>query len=223
MSHFIVAKNAIAAISDNSLESLGLTREMAIHALVNAAQGPSEAADAPEPLNVSEDITGDSNGLPDDVYTLSGLVTSIARPVNATWEMAELQLKLIKSEVAEMEEAVATKDVDAFVDANNDIIFLTSANAYLLNFDFLPSYKVMCSALLSRFDDTKADADLTRDKYLDLGILTYNRCVNSSIGKRWVTYVDEDVTINGELFPQHKWLKSHKYHNPVYTSHPTLT
>lgn len=228
----------------NSLNvgELGLTPREFVSVLATAASHKQKGGNV---LNMFEMMTGNTGQLDIDpqidtddevpsetaddspnlncVYSLAGLVTRIARKPDNTWDFASLQADMIKSELDEMFLAIKERNLEEYFDSAHDIIFLTTALAYMHGHDYLTGYQEMVQALMSRFDTSLANAEQTRQKYSALGVSTYNRCVNiPGLGQRWVTYVAEEVTIGKEHYPANKWLKSRFYHKPVYTNLPTL-
>ena len=173
---------------------------------------------------VNDDIAETADNSPKDVYQWAGLITSCARPVNNTWEFAKKQMQMIRDELDEGMVGIEERDVEKFYDACHDIMFMVGAFSYLHAHDYYNGFETMSQALLSRFDTTEEDANLTKEKYLQMGVETYNRKVETPVGLRWVTYSAVDVKISEEdVYRKDKWLKSHNYHTPDYTGDlPTL-
>ena len=222
-----------------TLGELGLTPKEFVNVLTTAANHKQlggnvlsmfepmvGTSDREEP--VSQDVTeptetADNSPNMECVYSLAGLVTRIARKPDNSWDFAKLQADMIQSELNEMFKAIEERDTEEYFDAAHDVIFLTSALAYMQEHDYLTGYKEMVGALMSRFDISLNAANATRDKYNRLGVQTYNRCVNiPGVGQRWVTYVAEETHVGEEHFPQNKWLKSSTYHKPSYSNIPVL-
>lgn len=183
----------------------------------------SEETVQPQPDAAEPSETADNSPNMNCVYSLAGLVTRIARKPDNTWDFAKLQADMIQSELDEMFRAIEQRDLEEYFDSAHDIIFLTTALAYMQDHDYLAGYQEMVQALMTRFDTSLAAANATRDKYSRIGVSTYNRCVNiPGLGQRWVTYVAEETHIGQEHYPANKWLKSSTYHKPVYTNLPVL-
>jgi len=75
---------------------------------------------------------------------------------------------------------------------------------------------VVIEANLRKFDTNSEDAQLTKEKYASLGIATYVRATHHEGKTYYVVCVDGDQVKVDKTWPNHKWLKSHRWEAPVY-------
>ncbi|QAX96185.1 hypothetical protein [Vibrio phage vB_VmeM-Yong XC32] len=78
--------------------------------------------------------------------------------------------------------------------------------------------EVVHTANATKFDTTEMDGLLTQSKYDELGVMTKIRQVVHEDVDYWVNVVDGDQFANNKFWPNRKWLKSHVWQEPRYTT-----
>lgn len=141
--------------------------------------------------------------------------------VSPTWATVERQFKIISREYDELSGHVSERDagvnLDKLRDDICDVLVTTYGLGFLLGIDVDADMVVATEALKSRFDRTYEDYLLTQEKYAKLGVDVHCREVEQRGEKYFVTICTNDVTGNdGEKYVKGKWLKSYKFHEPVY-------
>lgn len=155
-------------------------------------------------------------------FTRTALINVIAgNPTNAGWTALEAQVKLIKDEVKELEDAIAARDIDKVRDGVGDVLFTTYGLGHRAGFDTDADYAEVVRTNMTKFDETEADALLTTQKYADMGVIVntfvYDIPDESGETKRYyVTKSAFDQTVGGKKYPKGKWLKSHHFEEPTY-------
>ena len=142
------------------------------------------------------------------------------------WDAAEAQMKIIDLEYTELQEGIASRDIEQVRDGIADVMVTVLGLAHRTGIDAAADFKVVTDALMSRFDLSKANQQLTKEKYAGMGVDTVCREVNYEGTTYYVTISSVNQTskpINGskeEFFPAGKWLKSVKTQQPVFDSLP---
>lgn len=136
------------------------------------------------------------------------------------WAKARQQYELQRSELAEMEKAIANQDLYKYRDGIADMIMVTVGHGAVNPIPVEEDFLTMAEALMSRIDDNEQDALLTMDKYYNLG-LTREDIGFQEIqvnGKSYFPVRTKRVCTDnlGEEYAQNKFLKSHLFVEPVY-------
>lgn len=136
------------------------------------------------------------------------------------WNKARQQYELQRSELAEMEKAIANQDLVKYRDGIADMIMVTIGHGAINPLPIEEDFLTMAEALMSRIDDNEHDALLTMDKYFNLGLTRddigfQEVAVN---GRTYFPVCTKRVCFDslGEEYAQNKFLKSHQFHEPVY-------
>lgn len=96
------------------------------------------------------------------------------------------------------------------------LLSLLAALSALVGHDLQACLDVVIEANRRKFDTCLEDARLTVAKYADLGISTYIRETTCGDTRYFVVCVDGRQEKVDKVWPDHKWLKSHKWEGPVY-------
>jgi hypothetical protein len=142
--------------------------------------------------------------------------------VNPNWTTVKRQLAIIEREWVELNTHIEDKDAGENLanirDDLCDVLVTVYGMGYLLGLDLDADMLVATEALKSRFDTTPEDYEHTRQKYLALGVPVMCRIVSRNGMQYYVTVCTSDVIgTNGEKYVKGKWLKSYKFHEPVYS------
>jgi NTP pyrophosphatase (non-canonical NTP hydrolase) len=90
-----------------------------------------------------------------------------------TWQAAEQQLKVIAGEYDEVVEAIAERNLDKLRDGIADLLVTAYGMGSVLGFNADDDMVSVTTSLMTRFDTTKGDAELTKQKYLEYGVETH--------------------------------------------------
>lgn len=146
----------------------------------------------------------------------------------STWQAAEQQLKVIAGEYDEVVEAIAERNLDKLRDGIADLLVTAYGMGSVLGYNVDDDMASVTSSLMTRFDATQGDAELTKQKYLDVGIETHIRTTRfpeTQLENERVYYVtisskDQVNQKTGEHIPAGKFLKSWKYRDAELSNHP---
>jgi NTP pyrophosphatase (non-canonical NTP hydrolase) len=112
----------------------------------------------------------------------------------------KLALDLIDEEFMELVQAVDHKDIKEAKDALGDLLWVTVRAMMELGIDPVSTIEAIYVSNMSKADSNEADAKVTKEKYKELGIDTFQKVHNG-----------KTITYNAET---HKVLKSHKFQFP---------
>ena len=112
----------------------------------------------------------------------------------------KLALDLIDEEFMELVQAVDHKDIKEAKDALGDLLWVTVRAMMELGIDPLSTIEAIYKSNMSKADINEEDAKITKEKYKELGIETFQKINNGLV-----------ITYNAET---HKVLKSHKFQFP---------
>lgn len=137
----------------------------------------------------------------------------------SNWQAAEQQLKVIAGEYDEVCEAIAERNLDKLRDGIADLLVTAYGMGSVLGYNVDDDMVSVTSSLMTRFDATSGDAELTKQKYLDVGVETHIRTTRfpaTETTDERVYYVtvsskDQVNSKTGERIPAGKFLKSWKY------------
>lgn len=143
---------------------------------------------------------------------------------NADWDGLKRQADLIQSELNELYENIEKRNVEALRDDVCDVLFTAYGFGYRANLPVDQDYAEVCRSNMTKFDVSVADAGLTADKYLKLGVQTYY--VITHVGDdpmtRLTYYVTksavDQVGTDGKSYPHGKWLKSYRFEEPQFSA-----
>jgi len=148
----------------------------------------------------------------------------VGNPQNANRVALKRQATLLLHEVEELIKGIEEDNEFEIRDGVADVAFV------LAGFEFMhrliaPDLAAVVKSNMSKFDDNEEDAIATRKKYEAQGVKTRYALkeivTKSDMGlfshdKYYVTFADGEQEINGQLIPDGKWLKSHKYQEPRF-------
>lgn len=98
------------------------------------------------------------------------------------------------------------------------MVLMTFALGICLGYPVEQDYQAVVDSNMTKFDTTVEDAELTREKYLALGVETHVLEHEVDGVTLYVTKVTETVTgTDGKLYPEGKWLKSINWEDAKYT------
>jgi NTP pyrophosphatase (non-canonical NTP hydrolase) len=112
----------------------------------------------------------------------------------------KLALDLIDEEFMELVQAVDHKDIKEAKDALGDLLWVTVRGMMEFGVDPVSTIEAIYESNMSKADSNEEDAKITKEKYRELGIDTFQKVHNS-----------KTITYNAET---HKVLKSHKFQFP---------
>lgn len=146
----------------------------------------------------------------------------------STWQAAEQQLKVIAGEYDEVVEAIAERNLDKLRDGIADLLVTAYGMGSVLGYNVDDDMISVTASLMTRFDATSGDAELTKQKYLDWGVETHIRTTRfpaTETSNELVYYVtvsskDQVNQVTGEHIPAGKFLKSWKYRDAELSNHP---
>lgn len=133
------------------------------------------------------------------------------------WEDIERQILMAQEEFNnELLRDLKARDRLKLRDSLADVLVFLFGVASVSDIDVAADFTVVTDALLSRFDSDMANAMITHRQYADRGVETSIRKTEIDGVDYFVNFSVKDQTANsGEFIKEGKWLKSHKYHNPV--------
>lgn len=111
-----------------------------------------------------------------------------------------LCLDLIDEEFMELVQAVDHKDIKDTKDALGDLLWVTVRAMMEFGIDPVSTIEAIYESNMSKADANEKDAKITKKKYKELGIETFQKVNNGMV-----------ITYNAET---HKVLKSHKFKFP---------
>ena len=148
-------------------------------------------------------------------------------PMNGGWPAIDHQIRLIESEFNELKDGIEARDIHEVRDGIQDMLVTVYGLAWRGGFPADVDAAEVVRSNLSKFDQTIDDARLTSEKYKAIGVETYQLKVTSEGDASIIYYVtrsaaDQEGT-DGKKYPKDKWLKSHRFQEPVYAPlHPLV-
>lgn len=132
---------------------------------------------------------------------------------NSGWAAADHQIKIIESEFEELKEGIATRDEKELRDGIADLLFTVIGLAHRLALPSIADLAEVVRSNLTKFDTSEEDAIKTRDKYLEIQVVTYYLVKEGPEGTLlFVTYSASDqIDTAGKKYIANKWLKSYKW------------
>jgi hypothetical protein len=112
----------------------------------------------------------------------------------------KLALDLIDEEFMELVQAVDHKDIKEAKDALGDLLWVTVRAMMEFGVDPVSTIEAIYESNMSKADSSEEDGKITKEKYKELGIDTFQKINNGMV-----------ITYNAET---HKVLKSHKFKFP---------
>jgi len=143
---------------------------------------------------------------------------------DASWAKLKKQATLLLHECEELVKAIEDQDFKETRDGAADVAFVLAGFEHMF-VPLAPDLEAVVKSNLSKFDDNEENALATRKKYEDQGIKTryeYRyipptaRLGTFELDGYYVTYVDGQQEMNGQLVPDGKWLKSINYKEPNF-------
>lgn len=133
------------------------------------------------------------------------------------WDAAEHQMKIINSEVNELNLAVANRNYNEFRDGINDGRFTVDGMASRMNVDVQSDFDELMRSMLSKFDICMEDAVRSQVAYAEKGVITEIR-PGTFDGTQYYIQIsaDDQVDSKGKRIPRGKYLKSFRFEEPVY-------
>jgi len=156
------------------------------------------------------------------IYKQVATINQIAgKELTADRELLLKQCDIIQSELNETYEALLRKDFPEFRDGVSDIEFTSLGLFALSPFLYGQDMQTVCTSNMQKFDVTEADALATRAKYAAIGIRTYYDVVPHSSNNGEILYyvtksACDQTDHSGKFYPEDKWLKSHKWSEPLF-------
>lgn len=161
-------------------------------------------------------------------FTAMGRLNEIAgNGMNGGWPAITHQIKLIESEFNELKDGIEARDIHEVRDGIQDILVTTYGLAWRAGFPADLDAAEVVRSNMSKFDTTIDDARLTTQKYLAIGVKTYQLKVTDEGDDSIVYYItrsaEDQKGTDGKSYPMNKWLKSHRFEEPKYCPlHPLV-
>lgn len=159
-------------------------------------------------------------------FTAMGMLNTLAdNPFNSGWSAIDHQIKLIESEFNELKDGIVARDIHEVRDGIQDMLVTVYGLAWRGGFPADVDAAEVVRSNLSKFDPSKEDAILTKNKYLAIGVETFTKTRTLEDGEICVVTFSavDQVGTDGKKYPKNKWLKSHRFQEPVYTPlHPLV-
>lgn len=133
------------------------------------------------------------------------------------WSDVIKQTKYLYLEVAEFAKNILEGNYHGIRDDLADILVTAYGVGGRAGFDVDIDFAAVMEALFTRFDKTLEDANLTKEKYLRIGVETYIHAYNDGEHIYYVTKSSKDqYGHDGESYPKDKFLKSHGFRTEVF-------
>lgn len=151
---------------------------------------------------------------------VSNVNTLVGNLTNSGWEAADHQIRIIESEFNELKNAIAARDLDEVRDGIVDVVFTANGLAHRMGMNADEDFADMMVSQMTKFDTTEEDAQLTIEKYAQRGLVVeVHDSVNPQTGeavKVAMSPIEQQYQDRDEVCPKGKWLKSHKFQEPVF-------
>lgn len=141
---------------------------------------------------------------------------------NGGWIAMERQAKLLRSELNELDEAIAAGNIYKARDGVGDIEFVLMGFKHRAGFPVTDDLQAVIESNLTKFDESTEECQLTTAKYAKIGIEIHFRVSDhpSKPGEKiYVALCTHDQTASdadNTFYPGGKWLKSYKFREPVF-------
>lgn len=143
----------------------------------------------------------------------------VGNQAGAGWEAGRHQKGIIASEINEIWEGLVLQDIELTRDGIVDGLFTLYGLAYRLGFNPDEDYADMMESQWSKFDPTYEDAEKTRQKYEDQGVeVTQREAHHPYTGELLIVTLSakDQKDLAGKMINRGKWLKSHRFEEPVF-------
>lgn len=155
-------------------------------------------------------------------YIATAVINAIAgNETNGGWDAIDHQLKIITSEFEELRDlGIRDRNIHELRDGIQDLLFTVYGLAWRAGIDADVDFAEVVRSNMTKFDNTDEDALLTQQKYEAIGVIT--RCLRVTAEDGKVYYVTKSAIdqtgLDGKSYPAGKYLKSHRFEEPVYAS-----
>lgn len=134
------------------------------------------------------------------------------------------QVKIVLSEVQELTDHWEQKDLDGvnkMRDDIGDILFTVMGLGHVLGYPVDDDLRLICESQFTKFDIDEEGAAKTKQKYLDLGVETYQlrkRVGSAEDNNFWIVTksAKDQMGTDGKDYPKDKWLKSTRFKEPHF-------
>ena len=137
------------------------------------------------------------------------------------YDNIESQLKIIESEFKELKDNWDMNNLNGMRDDIGDVLFTVLGLAHVMGFPADDDLRLICESQFTKFDDSEEAAEKTKQKYLDLGVETYQ--IRKQLGSAeddnfWIVTksAKDQVGKDGKDYPKDKWLKSTNFKEPEF-------
>lgn len=137
------------------------------------------------------------------------------------YDNIESQLKIIESEFKELKNNWNTNNLNGMRDDIGDVLFTVLGLAHVMGFPADEDLRLICESQFTKFDASEEAAEQTKQKYLDLGVETYQ--IRKQLGSAeddnfWIVTksAKDQVGKDGKDYPKDKWLKSTNFKEPEF-------
>lgn len=130
------------------------------------------------------------------------------KPYDINWVRLQKQCDNIADEYRELQTALAEKDIDAIRDALCDINVFSLGAHHFMGIDADIDMESVITGVMTRFCQDLSDLTKTMDKYDKLNVEYY---VEGEFPTKCLKSAKDQKDINGENYPQGKFLKSVSY------------
>ncbi len=183
-----------------------------------------------EPVAVAEDVFGSAETIPvkqSDLWPTTYLQIDMPANVNSVvgnphagdWGAIKHALKVLTSEFNELTKNVNEQNFSGIADDIADLLFTTFGFAYASGHleNVQENFYRVCEGQYGKFDTNSSDAETTRKKYTDKGIVVHTDVVKHGGVTFWVckSSIEQPEPGRDVPMPAGKWLKSYKFVEPV--------
>lgn len=137
------------------------------------------------------------------------------------YDNIESQLKIIESEFKELKDNWDMDNLNGMRDDIGDVLFTVLGLAHVMGFPADDDLRLICESQFTKFDASEEAAEQTKQKYLDLGVETYQ--IRKQLGSAeddnfWIVTksAKDQVGKDGKDYPKDKWLKSTNFKEPEF-------
>ena len=155
------------------------------------------------------------------INLIAGRETITTPPGPKDYDNIESQLKIIESEFLELKDNWRMKNLNGMRDDIGDILFTVLGLAHVMGFPADDDLRLICESQFTKFDASEESAEQTKQKYLLLGVETYQ--IRKQLGSAeddnfWIVTksAKDQIGKDGKDYPKDKWLKSVNFKEPVF-------